>query len=790
MTLRTTVMMAPLLALSTIVHADGQTEGAIDRTILPIPDPVYAPITEVDARRATMPPAQRVEAPDGAPNVVIVLVDDLGFGTTTTFGGPIRTPTLQRLADQGLRYNNFHTTALCAPTRAALKSGRNHHTANMGSITELSTSFPGQTGQVPNTVAPVAEVLRLNGYNTAAFGKWHETAAWETSPSGPFDRWPTHQGFEKFYGFLGGETNQYAPMVFDGVKRIEPSEGKPEYHFTEDMTDQAIAWVRTQQSLTPDKPFFIYFATGAVHAPHQVQPEWSAKYKGEFDKGWDAIREETIARQIELGVVPEGTELAPVPDYVKRWDELSADERRLFARQAEVYAGFMEHTDHHIGRLVDAIDGLGALDNTLFFYIAGDNGTSAEGLTNGTYNENTMFNDVEESIEDLLPKLDEWGTESTYAHMAAGWAVAFDTPFAWTKQVASDFGGTRNGTVVHWPNGFEVEGGLRTQFHHVIDVAPTILDAAKLPEPKLVHGVEQLPIAGVSMRYSFADAEAPTQHQTQYFEMFGNRAIYHEGWFARVIHKEPWSSQPRRTLQDEGGWELYNVHEDFSLTNDLAAQQPERLTELKALFLSEAARYHALPIDDRSIERFNPAVAGRPDLMGDRTSITLYEGMEGMLENTFMNVKNRSKTITAHVSIPEGGVDGMLLTQGGRFGGWALYVEDNKPAYTYNWLGLNKTTIASDTPLPPGEHTIVFEFEYAGDGLGDGGKGTLKVNGESVASGDIAETTPNTFSMDESADVGVDLGTPVVESIGVGEASRFEGEIEKIVLEVQPTGGE
>ena len=756
----------------------------LDRTVLPIADPIHPTYSEVDVRNAKMPEARPLVAPAGAPNVVLVLIDDLGFGTTSTFGGPIRTPTLDRLAEGGLRFNNFHTTAMCAPTRAALKSGRNHHTNNMGSITELATSFPGQTGQIPNHAAPIAEILRLNGYNTAAFGKWHETAAWETSASGPFDRWPTHQGFEKFYGFLGGETNQFAPMVFDGVKRIEPAEGKENYHFTEDMTDQAISWVRSQQSLTPEKPFFLYFATGAVHAPHHVPEGWPERYKGEFDGGWSKLRSATLARQIELGVVPEGTTLPPMPDYIKEWDTLSKDERRLFSRQAEVFAGYMEHTDHHIGRLLSAIEDLGAMEDTLVIYIAGDNGTSAEGLTNGTFNENTMFNGVEEQIEDLLPKLDQWGGPQGYVHMAAGWAVAFDAPFAWAKQVASDFGGSRNGMVVQWPAGIEAQGETRSQFHHVIDIAPTILEVSGLPEPTHVHGIKQTPMAGTSIAYAFDDADAPGQHTTQYFELFGNRAIFHEGWFARIVHRAPWENKPRRTLQDDSAWELFNVDEDFSLVENLADEEPERLEELKALFLSEASRYRALPMDDRSIERFNPAVAGRPDLMQGRTQLTLYVGMEGMLENTFLNVKNRSKTITADITIPEDGAEGMLLCQGGRFGGWALYIEDGKPAYTYNWLGLERTTIAAKRALPPGRHTVTFEFTYGGDGLGDGGKGVLKVDNKTVARGNIDATTPNTFSMDESADVGVDLGTPVVESIGTGEESRFDGEIEKILLQV------
>jgi arylsulfatase len=725
-----------------------------------------------------------VDAPAGAPNVVIVLIDDMGFGVPGSFGGPVTMPTLDRLARQGLRFNNFHTTALCSPTRAAIRSGRNHHVNNMGFITEFATAFPGQTGQIPNSVAPLAEMLRLNGYSTAAFGKWHELATWETSISGPYDRWPTvGGGFDKFYGFLGGETNQWAPLIYDGVTRVELPDD-PDYHFQTDMTDQTIAWIRYQQAMTPDKPFFVYYAPGATHAPHHVPKEWIARWKGKFDQGWDRLREESLARQIALGVVPAGTKLAPKPAAIKDWDALSPDEQRLFARQAEVYAAFADMTDHEVGRIVDALEQSGELDDTLIFYVAGDNGASAEGGMDGLFNEYGYFNGVPSTVPEMLGHLEAWGDSSTYPHMAAGWAVAFDTPFTWTKQVASSFGGTRNGLVVHWPKGIRAKGGLRTQFHHVIDVAPTVLEAAKLPEPKVVNGTAQVPIEGVSMLYAFDDAKAKDRHPTQYFEISGNRAIYHDGWLAGTVHRAPWETKPRATFEGDV-WELYDVRSDWSLATDLAAQQPAKLKELQALFLQEAGRYQVLPLDDRSLERANAAAAGRPDLMAGRTSITLAEGMAGMQENVFLNVKNKSVKITAEVEVPQGGGQGTLVAQGGRFGGWSLYVDGGKPAYTYNLLGMRRTTVASKTALPAGKATIELDFAYDGGGLGKGGLATLSVNGQQVAQGRIEQTQPMIFSADETADVGVDLGTPVVESVGAEAKSRFSGKIPRLTVSVR-----
>ena len=777
------LVWAPLTAAPVAAQgaAPAQVVLPTDRTVLPIPEPQYPHSTVFDVRNATPPLRFEVKAPAKAPNVLIVLIDDMGFGQSSAFGGPINMPTVDRLASNGLRYNEFHTTALCSPTRAALLSGRNHHMNNMGSVTETATAFPGQTGQRPNSVAPLAEMLRLNGYSTAAFGKSHETAAWEVSPSGPTDRWPTRSGFDKFYGFIGGETNQWAPLLYDGMTQVEPSMD-PNYHFMTDMTNQAIEWMGYQKSLTPDKPFFIYFAPGATHAPHQVPKEWIAKYKGKFDQGWDALREETLARQKRLGVVPAETKLAPKPAAIKDWAALTPDEKKLFARQMEVFAGFGEYADTEIGRLIQAIEATGQLGNTLIFYIVGDNGASAEGGMNGLYNEMTYFNGVNETVQDVLKHYDELGGPTTYPHYAAGWAVAGDTPFTWTKQVASSYGGTRNGMVIQWPAGITAKGQVRSQWHHVIDIAPTILEAAGLPEPKSVNGTLQTPIEGVSLAYTFADPKAPSRHATQYFEIFGNRAIYDNGWLASTVHRAAWESKVRRPLEDDI-WELYDTRADFSLANDLAAKNPEKLKEMQALFLKEAVKYSVLPLDDRLLERFNAAMVGRPDLMAGRTSLTVYQGMLGMSENVFINTKNRSHSITAEVEIPKSGAKGVLLAQAGRFGGWSLYVKDGKPTYTYNWLGLQRYTVAAKQALPPGKATIRYEFAYAGDGVGKGGTGTLFVNGKKVASGRIDRTQCCAFSADEGADVGADEGTAVTEAYKV--PFKFTGKIGKVTIELK-----
>jgi arylsulfatase A-like enzyme len=754
---------------------------ALERTMLPIAEPAYPHSTVLDVRNATAPPRFEVRAPANAPNVLIVLIDDMGFGQSSAFGGPIHMPTVERLAEEGLRYNHFHTTALCSPTRAALLTGRNHHVNNMGSVTETATAFPGQTGQRPNSVAPLAEMLRLNGYSTAAFGKSHETAVWEVSPSGPTDRWPTRSGFDKFYGFIGGETNQWAPLLYDGMAQVELPKD-PNYHFMTDMTNRAIAWMQYQKSLTPDKPFFIYFAPGATHAPHHVPKEWIGKYRSKFDQGWDVLREETLARQKRLGVVPPDTKLAPKPQGIKDWASLTDDERKLFARQMEVFAGYGEYADTEIGRLVKAIADTGELDNTLIFYIVGDNGASAEGGLVGLYNETTYFNGVHETVQDILAHYDELGGPATYNHYAAGWAVAGDTPFTWTKQVASSYGGTRNGMVIRWPTRITAKGELRAQWHHVIDVAPTILESAGLPEPKSVNGTVQTPIEGVSMVYSFADAKAPSTHTTQYFEILANRSIYHDGWLAGTVHRVPWEFRPRTALENDV-WELYDTRADFSLADDLAGKRPEKLAELQALFLREAVKYSVLPLDDRVIERVNPATAGRPDLMAGRTSLTVHEGMTGMSENVFINVKNRSHTITAEVETREAAANGVILAQAGRFGGWSLYTKNGLPTYTYNWLGMQQYTVTSKEPLPTGKATIRFEFVYDGGGIGKGGTGKLLVDGKEVASGRIERTHCCLFSVDDGADVGADEGTAV--SDAYQSPFKFNGKIEKVSIQLQ-----
>ena len=777
-----TILLIGLAAVMAAGPIPASAAEKLDRTVLPIPEPKRPAITELDARKVTVPPRFEVKAPAGAPNVLLIMIDDMGFGMSSAFGGPIHMPTVERLGNQGLRYNHFHTTALCSPTRAALLSGRNHHMNNMGAITEFSTGFPGNTGSRPNNVAPLAEMLRLNGYSTGFFGKNHETAAWEVSPSGPTDRWPTRSGFDKFYGFIGGETNQWAPLLYDGLTQVELRKD-PNYHFMTDMTNQAIHWMRYQKSLTPEKPFFLYFAPGATHAPHHVPKEWIAKYKGQFDGGWDQFREETLARQIKLGVVPQGTKLAPKPDAIKDWAKLSDDEKKLFSRQMEIYAGFGEYTDTEIGRLIQALEQTGQMANTLIFYIIGDNGTSAEGGMNGLFNEMTYFNGVHETVEDILKHYDDLGSPMSYPHMAAGWAVAGDTPFTWTKQVPSNFGGTRNGMVIHWPKRITAKGEVRTQFHHVIDIAPTVLEAAGLPEPKVVNGTEQAPIEGVSMVYTFANSNATSRHYTQYFEILGNRGIYADGWFAGTLHRAPWEYKPRATL-DKDTWELYDIRNDFSLVNNLAAKNPVKLKELQELFVKEAVKYRVLPIDDRTLERMTPATAGRPDLMGGRTSLTVYERMTGMSENVFINTKNRSHTITADVEIPQGGANGVILAQAGRFGGWSLYMKDGKPTYTYNFLGLQRFTVAASQPLAAGKATIQYEFASDGLGMGKGGIGTILVNGQKAAEGRIERTQCCGYSADEGADVGTDDGTPVTEDYKDRD-NKFTGTIQKVTIELK-----
>jgi len=779
-----TMALFMLTGLSTTVSAQ-----ELDRTILPIYPPYREPITTFDARDAEKPPRFEVTPPEGAPNVVIVLIDDIGFGAVTSFGGGIETPTFDSLADEGLRFNQFHTTALCSPTRSSLLSGRNHHQVNVGSVMEIATGFPGNQGERTTRGQYFAETLRLNGYSTAAFGKWHETPTWETSVSGPFDRWPTNSGFDKFYGFIGGETNQWDPVIFDGVTKIQADTDDPDYHLTADMTNQAIAWMKFQQAMTPDKPFFIYFAPGAVHAPHHAPKEFIEKYKGKFDSGWLKYREETFARQKKMGIIPENTKLAPMPDDIEDWEKLSDNKKALYALQMEAFAGFMEHTDVEIGRLVGAIDDIGALDNTLFIYIMGDNGSSGEGGLTGTYNELVHLNGIfdAETTESMLERADDWGGPDSFPHFSSAWAVATDAPFTWTKQMAGDYGGTRNPMVMHWPAGFKAKGEIRTQWHHVNDVAATVLEAANLPQPIMVNGVPQMPLAGKSMLYAARDAEAINRRHTQYFEIFSNRAIYHDGWYARVVHRVPWENLPINTLQNDV-WELYHAKEDFSLTTNLAGEYPQRLAAMKDLFEQEAIANSVYPLDDRAYERFNAAIAGRPDLMGDRTSLTLSQGMTGILENTFINEKNTSKTITATVQL-EGNDHGVILCQGGKFGGWALYMDEGKPAYTYNWFGLHSYTVAATEAISGNEAEIKLQFDYdeAGEGRGKGGEATLYVNGKQVAAGRIEKTQPALYSADETADVGVDEATQVADKVFKDvEDSEFTGHVTEVTISIPP----
>jgi arylsulfatase len=765
------------------------SQDNVQRTVLPIPDQPRKGLVLFDAKdpENKYPPINQLRPPKGAPNVLIVLIDDAGFGSSSAFGGPCNTPTAEMLASEGLKFNRFHTTALCSPTRQALLTGRNHHTVGMGGITEIATGSPGYNSILPNTCSPLARTLKLNGYATAQFGKCHEVPVWQTSPAGPFDAWPTGGGgFEYFYGFIGGEAHQWYPSLYEGTTPIEvkktPEEG---YHLMADMTDKAIDWIGQQKALIPDKPFFIYFAPGATHAPHHVPMDWADKYKGKFDQGWDKLREEIFARQKKLGVVPPDCELTPRHTQIPAWDDMPADLKPVLTRQMEVYAGFMEYTDHHVGRLVDTLKKLNLLDDTLIYYIIGDNGASAEGTINGTYNEMINFNGAAalETPQFLMERLDKLGGPESYNHYAVGWAHSLNTPYQWTKQVASHWGGTRNGTIVHWPKGVKGKGEIRTQFHHVIDVAPTILELAGLPQPTFVNGVQQHPIEGVSMAYSFNDAKAAEQHETQYFEMFGNRGIYHKGWTAVTRHKTPWILQGEKTPAfDDDVWELYDTNKDWSQAKNLAKEMPEKLHELQRLWLIEATRNNVLPLDDNIGARMNSDMAGRPVLIKGNSQI-LFGKMGRLSENSVLNMKNKSHSVTAEIVVPKTGAEGVIIAQGGNIGGWSLYAKGGKLKYCYNLLGVQQFYAESSDVLPQGEHQVRMEFTYAGGGLGKGGTASLYLDGKKVGEGKVAATAAIVFSADDGCDVGVDTGSPVSPDYGA-RRNEFTGIVKGVQLAI------
>ncbi|TWT39796.1 Arylsulfatase [Thalassoglobus neptunius] len=716
------------------------------------------------------------------PNILLVLIDDAGYGQFGTFGGGIPTPTMDRIADNGLRYTRFHTTALCSPTRAALLTGRNHHSVASGVIGEAGTGFPGYTGIIPASAATMAEVLREYGYANAWFGKNHNVPDWETSIVGPFDRWADGLGFDYFYGFVGGDTDQFHPALVENRKRLEPPEtnedGSP-YHFTTDIADHAIRMIRASQAVAPQRPFFVYFATGATHAPHQVPQEWIEKFKGQFDDGWDAYREKTIARQKELGVVPKDAKLTPRPDSLPAWDSLPEDEKRVYARMMEVFAGFTSHTDHEVGRLVDAIDEMGELDNTLIIYMAGDNGSSAEGGLSGLLNEMTFFNAIPEPLDKKLAAIDTLGTDRNYNHFPAAWAWAMDTPFQWTKQIASHFGGTRNGLAISWPKGIQARGEIRDQFHHVIDIAPTILEIVGVELPVEFDGVAQKPIEGVSMVYTFDDGSAEDRRTTQYFEMLGNQGIYHDGWMASALCGIPWDSEspPRDLLNMD--WELYHVDEDFTQANDLAKDHPEKLQELVKLFFAEAARYQVLPLDDRKTQRLD--VANRPSLTAGRDSFT-YPNLIRLPEGAAPDLKHRSHTISARVTLPETGGEGMLLTQGGRFAGYGLMVKDGRLVYHYNLAGVERFTIESEERIPTGEVTLKAVYVTDEDKPFSGASVTLFVDDKKVGEGRVEKSIPNRVTLDETFDVGFDTGTPVMD--GYDMPFKFTGQLKSVTVDL------
>jgi arylsulfatase A-like enzyme len=779
---------ALLFSQAAMAEESGQSSDKLNRSVLPLPVPPFNGKIGRTAADSTPDFPKGVTAPEGAPNVLLILTDDVGFGASSTFGGPIQTPNLQRLANSGLRYNMFHTTALCSPTRAALISGRNHHSVHSGVITEFATGYPGYDSLVPKSAGSVGEVLKENGYNTSWFGKAHNVPDWMSSQAGPFDLWPVGLGFEYFYGFIGGESDQWHPALYENTRPIEPYLGKPDYIFDRDMADKAIAWMRTQNALAPNKPWLLYYATGTAHAPHHAPKEWIDKYKGKFDQGWDKVREETLARQIKLGVVPPNTKLTRRPDQIPAWDSLSADQKRVYARMMEVYAGALSYADNQIGRLLDAIQQSGQLDNTLVIFIQGDNGASPEGGLQGTTNEvGTAGNGVKEDLPYLLSMMDKLGGPLTFNHYPVGWAHAMDAPMQWTKQVASHFGGTRNGLVISWPARIKNKGGLRSQFAHVIDIVPTIYEAAGITPPTMLDGVKQQPLDGTSLVYTFDEAKAPTRHTTQYFELVGNRAIYKDGWMASTTPlRLPWVTIGEEPNPNDFKWELYNVNEDFSQANNLADKYPDKLKELQEAFDVEAKKHNVYPLDSSFASRADPSI--RPSLTRGRTEFTYYPGMIRIPEGSAPDFKNKSWTVAAEVTIPESGASGVLATIGGRFGGWALLLNNSKPEFVYAFSNQpqHKFRIASDQPIPAGNHIVRFKFAYDGGGIGKGATGTLFVDEKQVAEGKIPQTIGVRFSLDETFDVGEDTGTPVSEAYADKMPYSFTGTLKKFVVVLEP----
>lgn len=759
---------------------------------LPRAEPPFKGKIERSYEQSTPDFPQPYRAPAETPNVLLIMTDDVGFGASSTFGGPIPTATFDKLAEHGIKYNRFHTTALCSPTRAALITGRNPHNANTGIIMERSLGFPGYNSVMSKSCGTVAEVLRQNGFNTAWFGKNHNVPDWQTSAAGPFDLWPTGLGFEHFFGFLGGDTNQWAPPAYEGTIPIEPQLEKLDYHFDTDMADRAVRWIQQQQSLDPDKPFFLYYAPGATHAPHHVPKDWIAKFKGKFDHGWDKQREITFENQKRLGIIPQDAQLTPRPANLPSWDSQSPQQKELFARMMEIYAAFLAFTDHNIGRVIEAVEETGQLDNTLIIYIQGDNGSSGEGTLQGTANELAIIGNGEtETFEYLYSIKDELGGPLHYNHFPVPWSWAMCSPMQWMKRYSSHFGGTRNGMVMSWPKGIKDVGSLRTQFHHVIDIVPTIYEIAGVTPPAELNGVAQKPIDGTSMAYTWKDAKAPERRKTQYFEMFANRAIYHEGWIACTTPLVfAWEPEPKGITPDTFAWELYNVNDDFTEYRDLAKEHPEKLKDLQGLFWKEAEKYQVLPINT-SVQATVAAAATRPSLTKGRKRFEYFNGTTRIPEGTAPNTKNTSYRITANIIVPPAGAEGVIVTQGGRFAGWGLLVLDGKPVWVYKRTQQPKDAfrIEGADRLSPGAHTLAVDFAYAGGGFGKGGKFTVAVDGVTVAGGEVSRTIPARYSVDETLDIGEDCGTPILEDYAARMPFKYTGDIERVVIELTPLGG-